>query len=49
MIFRGPSKTEVMPVGSYECEIDSGPTYRLQVMPIHTSAPDCQEYQSAFN
>jgi hypothetical protein len=49
VIFRGSSKTDVMPAGIYECEIDGGPTYSLHVMPIQTSAPDCQEYQSAFN
>jgi len=49
VIFRGPTKAEVMQAGIYECEIDGGPTYSLHVMPIHTSARDCQEYQSAFN
>jgi hypothetical protein len=49
LIFRGASKSDVMGVGMYECEFDSGPTYSLHVMPVHTPRPDCQEYQSAFN
>lgn len=49
VIFRGPSKSDVMPPGMYECEIDGGPTYGLYVMPIETSLPERQEYQSAFN
>jgi len=49
VIFRGPSKTDVMQAGLYECEIEGGPTYSLYVMPVHTPRPDCQEYQSAFS
>jgi hypothetical protein len=49
VIFSGPSKTEVMPTGLYECEIEDGPVYSLHVMPIHTPRPDRQEYQAAFN
>jgi hypothetical protein len=49
VIFRGPPKTDVMPAGLYECEIENGPTYSLHVMPIHTPQPDRQEYQAAFN
>jgi len=49
VIFRGPSKSDVMRAGMYECEIEGGPTYSLYVMPIHTVRADCQEYQSAFN
>jgi len=49
VIFRGPSKTDVMAAGIYECEIEGGPTYSLHVMPIHTAHADVQEYQSAFN
>jgi hypothetical protein len=49
LIFRGPSKTDVMPAGMYECDIEGGPTYGLYVMPVHTPQADCQEYQSAFN
>ena len=49
VIFRGPSKTDVMPAGLYECEIEDGPVYSLHVMPIYTPRPDRQEYQAAFN
>jgi len=49
VIFRGPSKTDVMRSGIYDCEIEDGPIYNLHVMPIHTPRPDRQEYQSAFN
>jgi hypothetical protein len=49
VIFRGPSKTDVMPGGLYDCAIDDGPTYSLHVMPIYTPRPDRQEYQAAFN
>jgi len=49
VIFRGPSKTDVMPTGLYECEMEGGPVYSLHIMPIYTPQPDCQEYQAAFN
>jgi hypothetical protein len=49
VIFRGLSKSDVMAPGSYECDIENGPTYSLYVMPIHTPRPDRQEYQAAFN
>lgn len=49
VIFRGSSKTDVMPSGIYDCEIDGGPSYSLHVMPIQTSQADRQEYQAAFN
>jgi hypothetical protein len=49
LIFRGPKERDVLPEGQYQCAIEDGPTYPLYVMPIHTPAPDCQEYQAAFN
>ena len=49
VIFRGPSKSDVMRAGMYECEIDGGPTYSLHVSPIHTARADSQDYQAAFN
>jgi hypothetical protein len=48
VIFRGP-RDAVIPTGTYECEIEAGPTYSLYVMPIHTAEREWQEYQSAFN
>jgi hypothetical protein len=38
-----------MRAGIYDCAIDGGPTDSLPVMPIQTSEPDRQEYQSVFN
>lgn len=49
IIFRGPSKSDVMASGMYDCEIEDGPVFSLHVMPIHTPAPDRQEYQSVFS
>jgi hypothetical protein len=49
VIFRGRSKTDVMPAGLCECEIENGPVHGLYVMPIHTPRPDRQDYQAAFN
>jgi hypothetical protein len=49
VIFSGPSKTDVMPTGLYECEMEGGSVYTLHIMPIYTPQPDCQEYQAAFN
>jgi hypothetical protein len=49
VIFSGSSRTDVMPTGHYECEIEDGPVYSLHVMPIHTPRADRQEYQAAFN
>jgi hypothetical protein len=49
VVFRGPSKTDVMRAGIYECEIEGGATYSLHVMPIQTDRANVQEYQSAFN
>ena len=49
VIFKGSSEAGVMASGSYDCEIDGGPTYNLFVNPIHTPERGKQEYQSAFN
>jgi len=49
LIFQGPKEQEVLPEGIYDCEIDGGPTYSLYVIPIHTPAPDHQDYQAVFN
>ena len=48
LIFRAPKEPEHMPEGSYECEIEDGPTHRLYVMPIMTPEPGVQDYQSVF-
>jgi hypothetical protein len=49
LIFVGPKESAVLPEGLYECEIEGGPVYELYVNPIHTAAPDRQEYQAVFN
>jgi hypothetical protein len=49
LIFRGPRERDVLPEGLYDCEIDGGPSFSLYVAPIHTPAPDRQEYQAVFN
>jgi hypothetical protein len=49
LIFRGPKTGEFLPEGLYECEFEKGPTYTIYVNPIHTPAPDRQEYQAVFN
>ena len=49
LIFRAVREREYMPDGIYECEIEGGPTHTMYVNPIHTLAPEWQEYQAAFN
>ncbi len=49
LIFRGPKQRDILPEGFYECEIEGGPHVDLYVGPIHTPAPDRQEYQAVFN
>jgi hypothetical protein len=48
LIFRGPPG-DVLPEGLYTFEVESGPSFELYVMPIHTPARDRQDYQSSFN
>jgi hypothetical protein len=48
LIFRGPPR-DVLPEGLYTLTVDDGPDFALYVMPIHTPAPDRQDYQSLFN
>jgi len=48
LIFHGP-KQDVMPEGLYAAEVEDGARFNLYVMPIHTMAPDRQEYQAVFN
>ena len=49
LIFSGPRESEVLREGLYDCEIDDGPSFSLYVAPIHTVAPERQEYQAVFN
>jgi hypothetical protein len=50
LFFRGPAgAAALIPEGLYDCEIENGPSVNLYVIPIHTTAPGRQEYQSVFN
>jgi hypothetical protein len=48
LIFHGP-KGDVMPEGLYAAEVEDGARFELYVIPIHTRAPDRQDYQAVFN
>jgi len=48
LIFHG-SRGDVMPEGLYEAEAEDGARFELYVIPIHTPAPDRQDYQAVFN
>ena len=49
LIFHGPHERAPLPEGFYECEVVDGPRFDLYVSPIHTPAPDRQDYQAVFN
>jgi Domain of unknown function (DUF6916) len=40
---------DVLPEGQYEVAPDGGPDFTLYIIPIHTPAPDRQDYQVVFN
>ena len=48
LIFQGP-RGDVMPEGLYMAEVEDGARFELYVIPIHTPAPDRQDYQAVFN
>ncbi len=48
LIFHGV-RGDVMPEGHYKAEAEGGARFELYVMPIHTSAPERQDYQAVFN
>ncbi|QAU46353.1 DUF6916 family protein [Bradyrhizobium guangzhouense] len=48
LVFHGP-RQGVMPEGFYAAEVEDGPRFDLYVIPIHTRAPDRQDYQAVFN
>lgn len=48
LIFRGPPE-RIIPAGLYRLEVEGGPGFELYLMPIHTEARGCQDYQAAFN
>ena len=49
LIFRAPKARDVLGEGFYACEVDGGPSFSLYVAPIHSPAPDRQDYQAVFN
>jgi hypothetical protein len=48
LIFRGPPG-DVLPEGTHTLEAEGGPSFTFHIMPIHTPAPDRQDYQVVFN
>jgi hypothetical protein len=48
LIFHGP-RGDVMPEGFYAAEVEDGARFELYVIPIHTPAPERQDYQAVFN
>jgi hypothetical protein len=48
LIFHGP-RGDVMPEGFYAAEVEDGARFELYVIPIHTTAPERQDYQAVFN
>jgi hypothetical protein len=48
LIFTGP-RGDVLPEGFYAAEADGGARFEFYILPIHTPAPDRQEYQVVFN
>ena len=49
LIFTGPKPGPVLPEGLYACETGDGEVFELYLSPIHTPAPDRQDYQAVFN
>lgn len=47
-IFHGP-RGDVLPEGLYEAKAGDAPGLSFYIMPIHTRAPDRQDYQAVFN
>jgi hypothetical protein len=48
LVFTGP-RGDVLPEGFYAAEAAGGARFELYILPIHTPAPDRQEYQAVFN
>jgi len=48
LVFAGP-RGDVLPEGFYAAEAEGGARFDLYILPIHTPAPDRQEYQAVFN
>jgi hypothetical protein len=48
VLFHGP-RQDILPEGMYTADIEDGPSLEFYISPIHTPAPDRQEYQAVFN
>lgn len=48
LTFRGP-RGDVLPEGFYAAEAEGGARFDFYILPIHTPAPDRQDYQVIFN
>jgi hypothetical protein len=48
LIFRGPPG-EILPEGTHTIATADGAAFTLYLVPIHTPAPDRQDYQAVFN
>ncbi len=48
LIFCGPPG-DVLPEGLHTLEVESGLSFALYLIPIHTAAADRQDYQAVFN
>jgi hypothetical protein len=48
LIFSGP-RGDVLPEGHYAVEAEGGTRFEFYILPIHTPAPDRQDYQAIFN
>jgi hypothetical protein len=48
LILNGPAG-DILPAGHYRAAAQDGPVVMLHILPIHTLAPDRQDYQAVFN
>ncbi|MFI5020212.1 MAG: DUF6916 family protein [Alphaproteobacteria bacterium] len=48
LIFRGPPG-DVLPEGTHTLEAEDRTSFTFHIIPIHTPAPDRQDYQVVFN
>ena len=48
LLFRGPAGA-VLPEGVHQFTLEDGAAFAFHLMPIHTTAPDRQDYQAVFN
>lgn len=48
LIFHGP-RGDILREGLHTAETETGARFTFYIMPIHTPAPDRQEYQVVFN